>query len=377
MRPHPPDAWLRETLRVPKKGSDRILEHVEGCGRCKGRLTIFTSAGRFGRSAERVDYGPAIERSYQILEQRQTALARERGDAPRLLARLLGLNPAQQQLLLRNSRRFQKWGLLELLLQYGEKETFIDPAHAEEIFRLALEVSTHLDSYFYGKQRIEDMRARAWGYIGNIHRIQMDLSTSEEMFKEAFLRLRKGTGDSMERALLFEKEVSLRRRQRRLDDAVRLSQQAITIFGRNGENQLGARALIGLSINYRVMGSIKEALSALYRSLDLLDPVCNPRLALGALHNLTTFLAVAGRFTRARRILAQTQPLYTRFQEPRWQSRRKWVEARIAVGLGRYSEAEVLMRDVRDGFLSVSAPMEIEVASRELASIRARLGAAS
>lgn len=372
MRTHPPDTWIRKASKYPRKGSDRVLGHIEQCARCKERLSVFTTAGRFGRSAEKIDYGPVIERSYQVLEQRQAALARERNDAPRLLARLMGLTPERQQLLLSNSRRFQTWGLLELLLQYGEDETFVNPVHAEEIFRLALDVSTYLDSSFYGRERVEDIRARVWGYLGNAHRAQGDLASSEEAFGEAFLVLRRGSDDVMERAMLFDFQASLRRYQDRFDESVRLSSQAIAIYKRMGEDHLSGKSLVKLSIAHSRMGDVNKAIAILCRSFHLFSPMREPRLALGAMHNLANHLAVAGRFLEAQKVLARARPLYRWFPEPRWQSRRRSVEARIAWGLGRYQEAEALMKAARDGFLPVNASYDGEVASREFASIRAR-----
>jgi len=85
---HPHDAFLREILGR-SRGSKRVLEHVEQCPKCRARLALRASAERFRRA----DYGSSFERSYRIFEQRQASLARERGDAPQLLARLIGLIP--------------------------------------------------------------------------------------------------------------------------------------------------------------------------------------------------------------------------------------------------------------------------------------------
>ncbi len=372
MRTHPPDAWLRETLK--RKGTDRILEHIDQCARCKERLAVFATAERFERSAEKIDYGPAIERSYRIFEERQAALARERNDAPKLLARLLNLTPERQQLLLRNSRRFQTWGLLELLLQYGEQETFVNPVHAEEIFRLALDVSTYLDSSLYGKERVEDIRARAWGVIGNARRARMDLPTSEEAFGEAFLRLQKGTDDIMERTLLLYLQISLLRAQRSCEEAVRISHRVISTYKRAGEHHQAGRTLVKLSTVYHVMGNIKDQLLSIHKAFDLFDPIQEPRLALCALHNAAEGLAEIGNFKKARKIITRARPLYQRFPEPQYQNRRLWVEARIASGLGHHRDAEALLLIAREGFVSIGSNFESDLISRELIALRTRPG---
>jgi tetratricopeptide (TPR) repeat protein len=367
MRLHPHDAFLCEILGR-SRDSKRVLEHVEQCPKCQVKLALRASADRF-RCA---DYTASFERSYQIFEQRQASLARERGEAPQLLARLIGLIPERQQLLLRNSRRFQTWGLLELLLQYGEGENFIDPAHGEEVCWLALEASNHLDSSFYGKERIEDMRARALGAIGNARRIMMDLSASEEAFEEAFLRLRKGTADFRERAVLLAQQISLRRAQQRYDESLLLGERVIAIFERAGEKHQAGKTLVQVSLTHYETGNVREALTVLGRSFDVIDPVYEPRVALYALHNLTMFLTTTGRFLKAQKVFTQARPYYQRFGTPRLQNQQIWLQGRIALGLGHNRDAEALMIKARDGFLSVNASYESDQVARELASLHAR-----
>jgi len=371
MRIHPHDSILRRALGRPTKASKKVLEHIEQCIKCRTRLAFLTTTKAWVRRSSESDYWPVLDRAYKALEVRQASLERERSEAPRLFTRLMDLIPERQRLLLRNSGRFQTWGLMELLVEHGEEETFVDPDHAEEIFRLALEVAEHLDSTFYGRERLEDLRARAWGQIGNIRRINADLEASEEIFEEAFRRLPSGTGDPLERGVLFDLQASLRRYQGRLEESVRLSSQAIAIFSRMGENHRAGKALVKLSLAHRRMGNGNQALLVLHRSFDLFDPVREPRLALGALHNLGDCLAEVGRFMDARRVIARARPLYRRFSDPRWQSRRKWLEAKIAWEFGHYQQAEALMVEARDGFLSVNASYDSELAARELASLRA------
>jgi tetratricopeptide (TPR) repeat protein len=367
MRIHPHDSLLREFLDFPRKRLERVLEHLETCAKCKARLAVLVTAKRFRRSEED-DYEPALDRAYEAFSRRQAALEKERGEAPKLLDRLINLIPERQQLLLRNSDRFRTWGLFELLIQYGEKETFVDPAHAEEIFRLALDVSTHLDAAFYGRKRIEDMRARTLVHIGTTYRIRMDLLTSEGVFEEASLRLKKGTEDIMEQVLLFDRLGSLRRAQRRLDEALQLQCRVIAIYNRTGDNHQVGKALIKIGVAHDYMGSFEKARSALCRSLDLIDPLREPRTALAALHNLVHCLVGAGRFMQAQRVLARMPALYQNFPEPSVQCRRWWIAGRLAYGLGRDQEAKALLTKARKGFLLAGASFEAALVSRELDS---------
>lgn len=294
---------------------------------------------------------------------------RERSEAPALLGRLLGLTPERQRLLLNNSQRFQTWGLLELLISLGREETFTDPEHAEEILRLALDISGRLPPSFYGSGLIEDMRARSWGYIANARRVQWELGAAEEAFEEAFLYLASGTEDPLERAMLWDLEVSLRRLQKDFERSLALSYRAISIFRRVGDPHLLGSAMVKLSTLYSNLRKPNQATSTLYRALGLIDPARDPRLALCALNNLVDDLADCGRFLSAQKTLRQARPLYQRFPTPRVRIGYQFLEAKIAYGLGQ-GRAEELLNDAV-GLLSRFKLPDMDGALEEVVSLKA------
>jgi tetratricopeptide (TPR) repeat protein len=282
---------------------------------------------------------------------------------------LRALIPERRQLLLRNSRRFNSWGLFELLIQRATEETFTDPRHAEELLLLALEISPHLSRSFYGREVIEDMQARTWGYIANARRARWEFQASEEAFEEAFVHLRRGTEDPMERAVLFDLQASLRKVQQRFDESLQLLRRAISVFRRVGEVHRVNGAIVNASGAYFSMGNPEQAISLLYQSLKQIDPTSQPRVALCAFNNLANSLGTAGRFMEAQRVLLRARPLYQRFPEPRVQSRRLWIEAKIAYGLGRH-EAEELLQEAQDVFRSANTAYDVDLILRELSSLR-------
>jgi tetratricopeptide (TPR) repeat protein len=372
VRIHPRDFLLQEALRRAK-GWEKVLQHVEKCAKCRERALLLGPAGSVPQSADTPDYGMALERSFQIFESISAALGKERSEAPGLLARLLRLSKGQQQLLIRNSSRYQTWGLFELLIQVGREETFTDPNHAEEFLWLAFDVSTYLDASLYGKERIEDLRARTWGYLGNARRVKTELAAAEEAFEEAFLRLRAGTEDLLERAVLFDLKASLLRVQSRFTESLQLSSRAIASFARMGEGHLVGRSLIGAATTLYLQGKAHRALPFISRALVLIDPTREPRLALAALHNLGDDLLTVGRLMEAQKVLAQARPLYQRFPEPWTEFHRHWVAGKLAAQLGRYSEAGELLMKAQRGLNSSHSP-DGELLSRDLESIRSRAG---
>ena len=120
------------------------------------------------------------------------------------------------------------------------------------------------------------------------------------------------------------------------------------------------------------MGNPEKAISLLYQSLPLMDRNRDPRVVLCALNNLIEDLAAADRFMEAQQVLARALPLYRIFPETMIQSRRFWVEAKIAHGLGRLQKAEELLQQVRAGVFEAGTPLDRDFISRDLDSLMGR-----
>jgi tetratricopeptide (TPR) repeat protein len=316
-------------------------------------------------------YDPAIEAAERRLLIRVRALSAERAEAPARLAELLTHSAEQRLLLIRNHPGFRSWGVFESLIETARQVTFQRPAAGEEIARLALLLADLLDAGYYGEERIQDLRARAWGYIANARRVAADLREAEEAFQTAFEQLRTGTGDPLERALLIDLQASLRREQGRHGEALRLLTRAQRIYRKVGETHREGRALVKMSTVHEQAGTPERAIPLLYEALRKIDAGWEPRLLLAAQHNLITFLAEVGRHLEAQRLLIQGRPLYDRFADAWMRNRRRWVEGKIARGLGRPREAEACFLAARAGFIADERVFEAAFVALELAALYA------
>jgi tetratricopeptide (TPR) repeat protein len=365
MRAHPHDAWILGAAEGRGKSLDRVLEHLSNCAKCRRRCDRLKAYRLASPLSSQENYGPALDRSFDLFQRWQAALEQERREAPALLASLVSLVPGQRQLFMRNDRRFQSWGLFELLIHRGREETFTDPRHAEELFQLAIDISAQLSSSVYDAKRIEDLRARAWGYTANARRVRMDFQASTEAFEEAFRHLHRGTEDPLEKALLFDLKASLRRALLLHGDSLELSRKAISIFRKMGQAQLVGRAILKSSITYAEMGNPGQAILSLYESLPLIDQALEPRLTLCLFTNLSDDLAEAGRFMEAQGVLVRARHLYHRCPDPRTQNHHLWTEAKVAWGFGRFREAELLFERAHAGFMAIQAFREANLLSEE------------
>jgi tetratricopeptide (TPR) repeat protein len=359
-----------------------IAAHVAGCRRCGERMKVFSGSGLgrltgplalvlpWRREIE-TGYGAAIAAAEQCFLIRAQALAAERAAAPARLAELLTHSAEQRLLLIRNHPGFQTWGLLERLIETARETTFQKPAAGEEIGRLALQLADLLDAGYYGTERIQDLRARLWGYVGNARRVTADLREAEEAFQTAFELLRTGTGDPLERALLIDLHASLRREQGRHGEALRLLARALRIYRKVGETHREGRVLVKMSTVHEHAGMPERAIPLLYEALRKIDAGREPRLLLGAQHNLITFLAEVGRPLEAQRLLIQVRPLYDRFADGWMRNRRRWVEGKIALGLGQVREAEACFVAAREAFIVDERVFEAAFVALELAALYA------
>lgn len=378
MKLHPSEEALRSLSYSLDGAEPRILRHLAACLRCQSRLSSLTPLRRSQvlrfRPARPESYGEAFERS-QSLAMRWCHLLRwERGGAPGLFQELTERTAEQREMLLRNSRRFRTWGLLELLIDRSLETSIQDPRRGEELGRLALRVASLADADRYGAGRLHDMQARAWSHVGNALRIQSDLQGADVAFQQGRKHLELGTGDFFELALFLDLEASLRRGQRRFPDAARLLKRAIALFSKLGDSLRVGQSLVKLSLIFLYSERSEESIPVLHRAMRLIEPERAPRLLLTAKHNLILALTNLGHFLEAQRAYQEALPLYRAFPDAWTQNRRVWLKGRIARGLGQMEESETLLVAARDGFLAEGIPYDTALVALDLALVYAEQG---
>ncbi|HEX3529879.1 MAG TPA: hypothetical protein VH988_22695 [Thermoanaerobaculia bacterium] len=315
-----------------------------------------------------------MENETHVLQSWQALYDRERFEAQALVAELMGHSPERQVLIVQNSARFHTWGVYSRLLDLSWTESIRSLVTAEHLARLALLLADQLDVHLYRAEGIEDLRARAWAYIGNVRRQRSDLAGADDAFRTAAEHLRLGTGDPIEKAMLLDLKASLNRAQRKLGRAMSLLKRAHTIFLAAGDRHRAGRTLVGMELIHHQAGSPEEGIPLLYQALELIDSHQEPRLLIAVWHNLIDDLAEAGRAMEARRLFREARKLYLRFPEAVTQNRRTWVAGKIARGLGQDEEAEALFLEARASFLQESIPYEVALVSLDLAALYAKQG---
>lgn len=368
MRTHPTDLRLRRLLLSSRGKFDAVQEHISECARCRRRVEVLRR--RLTHQADDAFSTIDPRHLYEV----QSAYQKERAEAKGLISELLKHPVERQRVLICNRRRFQTWGVLEHLLATSYKETSQDTQRGETLARLGLDLSEHLDVSQYGAEAIEDLRARAWAYIGNARRVRFELREAEEAFDQALVHLRRGTREPWERAVWLSLKASLLRAQRRFGQAMRLLNRALVLFLAVGDRHWAGLTLISMDNVLQRSGQPEKGIPLLRQALELIDPAQTPRVLLVAQHNLLDDLAEAGQHMEAQRLLIQARPLYQRFDEPWIRNRRRWVEGKIARGLEQPEKAEGLLLNALAGFQEQNAAYEIALVSLELAGLYAEQG---
>ena len=384
MKSHPHDLLLQGLAASGKGGPREVWDHLVGCESCRSRLRSLMHS-QAGEATEKVvppekrrgtpvNYEPILLRASRSLQLLASAYDRERAEAARLFAELEHHPVGQLSLIVRNCPRVQTWGFCEILLQRSREQNFHDPSLGEGLALAALEILALISPAKYGADPIEDLRARAWAYVANSRRMKSDLKKSEEAFARAFAHLKRGTQEPMEKAVLLDLRASLLRAQRRFPEALRCLERAFVIFRQLGERHQAGRSLVSMSTVHHSIGEPEREIPLLYKALDLIDPNREPRLLLVAWHNLIDALAESGQFMEAQKLLVKARPLYQKFAQPWTRNPRKWIQAKIARGLGQNENAELLFLAARDGFVAEEASYDTALVSLDLAALYAEQG---
>lgn len=375
------ERFMRAEALVPEHR--QVLRHLlSGCPSCRqstGPLWApeICAAPTPAEAPSEEEYETAISRVFSRVLMRDSELAGERDQAPQLLTELLRHPVGRQKMIVRNSRRFRSRGLCELLVATSHARSSEAPRSARQMAELAVVIGDALEAAEDDLSMLEDLRARAWGALGNGRRITSDLRGAEQAFRTAEIHLAAGTGDVLQRARLLDLKASLRIDQRRHDEALRLHDRVIAVYRRQGERHLLGRVLIKKAKVHAEAGHPELAVELVGQAMGLIDPSEEPRLGLVVRHNLIDHLSACGRHREAWSLLISARHLYLQFGDRPTLSRLRWLEGKIAAGLGRLTLAESAFQEARRGFVEEGIGYDAALVSLDLAAVYARSGDAA
>lgn len=301
------------------------------------------------------------------------ALARSRAEAPRLVEELLPLAPEERLSRLHADPRFVSWGLCELLVRRSCQTAAQEAAEAVHLADLAVHVADRVaDGDLFEESWVYQLRSLAWAALGNARRVHGDHTGAERSFDMAdswWEAGTRGTEDALGyEPILLDLKASLRLAQRRFPEAFKLLAGAVELFlhGEHRDPHLAGKSLILKAGAHIEQGDTESAVQALEQANGLIDPDREPRLVLCIRHNLVDNLSKMGRHREAADLLPELRELGAAHGGALDRLRLRWVEGRVAAGLGEHERARQLLSSVRQAFLDDRNPFEAALATLDL-----------
>lgn len=384
---HPDDKTLEKFGRgkLARQENLKVAWHLFNCGTCRKEVERVAPEGtklldKLFTGLEPVDIAdsPSYERAFSFgqstLEVRGEARDRDRARAPKLFTELMRHPISRQRALIERTWRFKNYVFGEFLLDQSQQQVIDDPSRAEDLAQLALAVAEQLTGSHYGPALVNDLKARAWGYVGNSRRVQSDLRSSDEAFEQAEALLAQGTDDVLLRARLSALKGSLRRDQRRFKEAGKLYESALGIYREAGEDHWVGRTLLSNALLAIEMGNPQAGIEKLREAAKLIDTERDPRLLVGLKLNLLATLVDAGKHDDAKKLLAEVRKVAAEKGSGMDQLRARWVEGKLLQAVGRLDDAEKVFDQIRDEFVDRNIAYDAALASLDLATVYAQQG---
>lgn len=384
---HPDEKMLEKFSRgkLNRRENMKVSWHLFNCAACRKEVERLAPEGQAllgtlfqGLQPLDVADNPGYDRAFTFgqntLEVRGEARDRDRARAPKLYTELTRHPVSRQRALIQRTWRFKNYVFAEFLLEESLRSVVDDPSRAEDLAELALVVAQQLEGSHYGPALINDLKARAWTYVGNARRVATDLRSAEEAFVEAEKALADGTDDVLLRARTLSLQGELRREQRRFDEATDLLQKALSIYREAGEDHWVGRTLIYSAAVLEEAGEPEKAIAQLNEAMGLIDEKREPRL-LGCIKgNIASCLSVLGKHQEAKKMLPEVKRLTTEHGTNIDHLRTLWLEGKILRGLNKLDEAEKAFARMRDEFVQRGIAYDAALASLDLATVYAQQG---
>lgn len=294
--------------------------------------------------------------------------------APILWDRLADLPYPDQLREVEEREDLHLWGLCQFLLEQSREFSFSDPGKAVELANLALRVVRHL-GVSYDPNWVLDLRARCFAYLGNARRVLGELRSADDAFLKAENCLARSTsGNQQIQAEILDLKSSLRRAQRRLEEALDLIDRALSMYREARDLHGAGKSLLQKAKILEELGGLDGAIELLRRLTAEAEAAGEPQLFMYGRLNLLSCLIAAERFEEAEGLLPEIRPLLPDRAQPLDLVRLRWMEGLIDLGLGRLGPAEAAFREVQREFLERRMGYDAALVSLDLARLYAQEG---
>jgi len=301
---------------------------------------------------------------------RERRFARDRRQAEKRCEILRRLKtPQARRERIEKTEDYQTWAMVERLAHESERAAADKPAKAIEWADLALFTVPFVQGPDSRRRRLEGY---ASFYKANGLRVGNDLDASDEAFSRAWGLWRAGEQDGflpLDEGRLFDREASLRRDQRRFQEALDLHQKALDRSPETG------RMLLNKAATFEQMGDVEGSIEALQQARPHVEKAGEPRDLWVLLFNLSVASWHAGKLVESENLLSEARELAIRLGNQLDLVRTLWLSARLDFSLGHIAQATAALEQVFEDLVSAHGlPYDAALAGMDLAVLHLEQG---
>ncbi len=236
-----------------------------------------------------------------------------------------------------------------------------------EIAKLAL-VSLEGSDEVFG-ERIHDLRALGWAWLGNAHRLALDLSAADAAFEESDVEWLQPDAphETLVAAEIDFLKGSLRMSQRSYPEALSLIDRSRELFRLAGDSIGETKALLQKGAVHVFADRSLDAIAAFGDARALLAHHGEPFLTYAVYCNLANAQAKAGLYQEGAANLSKANVLCQQLDNPLESLKILWVDGVIKQGERDLPNAEKLIRHARSGYQEAEEICSFALASLDLA----------
>jgi transcriptional regulator with XRE-family HTH domain len=365
---------LVEALGFPPVMLGRTLSFVQSARAARER---YLAGGDPALRSQAADIAARAAQSFEdFTRQSVTLLAAaarlldSRCEAPALWERFRACSEPGQLDLAREAAEFQTPGFAELLCEKSRDAAGDSAARALHLAGCAVLVAAAVPGSEGSRSRLEGY-ARA--HLSNADRVGGDLNQADRTLSRGKELWQAGAGDDpglLNAARVLHLEASLRRDQRRVDEALALIEEALRIDRWDETPTL----LMGKARALEELGEHEAAIALLLQAESQLDGERRPRDLFVIRAQLVSNLCRLGRHAEAELALTEARMLAIKLGNQLDLLRVDWLHGQVAAGLGRTDEAIETLGRVRAAFMAQHNAYDTALATLELAEVYASLG---
>ncbi len=296
------------------------------------------------------------------------ALPRDRGAerqaAQALWARIKPLPRKEQMEALRGAPSEAQWAVCDRLCNESQRQCGENPAKAASLCELALAAADFAEG---GEGIRAKLRGLAWAHLGNALRARDDFDGAEGAFTSAdeFWKVGEGVSDGLlEEGLIFALKASLRRDQRRFNEAKDLLERALMLAG---SPTFRVQITVSKAKLLEEMDDFEDSVALLQEVIETVSPEEEARILLPIWLNLAHTLSKLERFEEAAALLPQARVHLFHAGGELNRVRLMWTEGRVTAGLGNIEEGTALLARVRGEFAARNMAYDVALVSLEIA----------